>query len=151
MFRSERYHASHSFDLPRPVDTCLPLFTAEGERDWVPDWSPTFVYPADGRTEAGMVFLTHQDGGITTWAMTVHEPAEGRVAYVRITPGFRVVQIRVICRPIEEGRGCRVSVAYELTGLSEAGNAAGPGFVEGFPMMIEGWRSHILAYFDRQG
>src|ERR1039458_4284454 len=34
-----------SFELPCAADTSFPLFSPEGERDWVKGWSPTPVFP----------------------------------------------------------------------------------------------------------
>lgn len=149
MFQSERLVVTHGFDLPRAAELCLPLFTPKGELAWVPDWAPHFLYPSDGTTERGMVFTTASDGITTTWAMTVHAPAEGRVAYVRMTPGLRAVSLSVTCRPVTP-TSCTVSVSYELTGLSDAGNAANRDFAAGFATMIDGWKTLILAHFEAE-
>ena len=45
-----------------PPDEALALFTAEGERSWVPGWDPTYPAGGDDR-EVGTVFVT----GETTW------------------------------------------------------------------------------------
>ena len=149
MFQSDRLTISHGFDLPRPAADCLDLFTPEGEFDWIPTWAPTFIFPASGNTECGMVFTTSEaDGSVTVWTMTAKQPEAGRHAYVRVTPGLRTVALTVVCRP-NDADSCHVAVEFVLTGLSEAGNAANRQFAAGFATMIDGWRDLILAYFAK--
>jgi len=121
-FRGERAVRSHAFDLPMPCAQAFPLFTPEGERTWAPGWDPKYVYPADGAVQKGMVFVTDADAEETLWLVLRHEPHVGAVEYARITPGNRMAIVRVRCEAIGSG-ATRVTVSYEYTGLSEAGNA----------------------------
>ncbi len=121
-FRGERALRSHAFDLPMPLAQAFRLFEPEGERAWAPGWDPKYVYPADGAVQKGMVFVTGADGEETLWLVLRHEPDLGAVEYARITPGNRVAVVRVRCEEIDAG-STRVTVSYEYTGLSEAGNA----------------------------
>lgn len=149
MFRSERLTLRHGFDLPRAAADCLDLFTAKGELDWIPTWRPSFIHPASGDTERGMVFTTTEaDGAITTWVMTEKDPAAGRHGYVRVTPGFSAVALSVTCLPAGPA-ACRVEVEFVLTGLSDAGNAAQRAYAEGFAARIDGWRDLILSFFAK--
>lgn len=148
MFQSERLSVSHGFDLPCPAADCTDLFTAKGELAWIPAWTPTFVYPPSGATERGMVFTAELDGIVTVWTMTAHEPENGRVAYLRVTPGLRVVELTVSWRPAGAD-ACRIEAHYVLTGLSEAGNTANSDYAAGFATMIDGWRDWLVGYFAK--
>ena len=120
--KGERATRSHSFALELPAAEAFVLFEPEGERLWAHGWDPEYIHPADGRTEAGMVFTTRHGDAATLWTLTRHEPAAGLVEYVRFTPCSTVASVMVQCSPLGERRA-RVTVVYVYTGLSEAGNA----------------------------
>jgi hypothetical protein len=143
VFRGERALRTHSFDLPMPLSAAFPLFEPEGERAWAPGWDPKYVYPADGRPQKGMVFVTDADDEETLWLVLQHEPRAGAVEYARITPGNRVAIVRVQCDAMDQG-STRVTVSYEYTGLSEAGNAYVRSMDETrFQEFIESWKGMI--------
>ena len=120
-FRAMRIERRGEFVLEMPVDRALRLFEPEGERSWAEGWNPTYLAPAEGRTERGMVFTTGHGDEATLWLMTRYEPEAGVVEYVRATPGSRIGTVLVRCTA-EGAARTRVSVAYCLTALSEAGN-----------------------------
>ena len=121
-FRAEHAVRRASFRLALPRDRALRLFTPEGEKAWAPGWDPEYLHPADGAARAGMVFRTRIDGEETLWTLARLEPAAGAADYVRCTPASRTAIVSVRCDPVAPDR-CEVTVTYELTGLSEAGNA----------------------------
>ena len=142
-FVGERALRSHSFDLPLPVADAFHFFEPEGERSWAPGWEPRYVYPADGRTEKGMVFTTGEGDELTIWIVLGHAPEAGAVEYARITPGARLAIVRVQCMPIDAAKS-RVTVSYEFTGLSEAGNAYVRSMDEpNYRAFIESWSEAI--------
>ena len=120
-FRAAHVVRAANFELDLPRDRAFQFFTPEGERAWAPGWDPRYLHPADATPGAGMVFTTSMSEE-TLWMMLRYEPAEGRVEYLRCTPGSRVGVVRVECVPLEPG-STRVNVSYELTALTEAGNA----------------------------
>jgi len=119
-FKSERATRSHSFKLPLAAPKAIGLFTPEGERGWAEGWDPQYLHPADGRTEAGMVFMTRHGGEETIWTMTRYEAAGGIVEYVRTTPGSRTATVLVQCAPLGLNE-TRVTVIYAFTTLGPAG------------------------------
>lgn len=142
-FAAERAVRSHSFTVERPAKLAFALFEPEGERAWAEGWSPTYLYPADGRAERGMVFTTAHGNESTLWTMVRHEPRDGIVEYVRVTPGSRIGNVLVQCAPLGERRA-RVTVIYTLTGLSEAGNALIRALDEAsFRAYIDSWEAAI--------
>lgn len=120
-FRAERLVRTHHFELPLAPAEAFELFTPEGERAWAQGWEPRYLHPADGRTTAGMVFVTGHGGEETLWTMTRHEPDSGVAEYLRVTPGSRMGTVRVQCSDADAGT--RVTVTYALTALTPAGNA----------------------------
>lgn len=128
-----------SFRLDAPLARVMPLFTAEGERSWVPGWEPVIL---SGNVERGSAFVTRGHTGIeTTWIVTDYRPAEGRVSYARLAQGSNIGLVDVICTEAEDG-GTVVSVRYTLTGVSEQGRAFVREFLEPerYARTIEEWR-----------
>ncbi|APV48644.1 hypothetical protein BWI17_02450 [Betaproteobacteria bacterium GR16-43] len=140
---SARIVRSHSFILAWPVERAFPMFTPEGERAWAEGWNPRYVHPKDGRTEAGMVFTTGHGGEQTIWTMTRHDGANGIVQYVRTTPGNRTAVVLVQCAALGPSR-TRVTVAYTLTSLGEAGERFMREWSEeNYRDYIEGWKTAL--------
>jgi hypothetical protein len=141
-FRAEHVLRAASFTLDLPRERAFEFFTPEGERAWAPGWDPRYLHPADGHAEVGMVFTTSLSEE-TVWMMLRYEPAAGRVEYLRLTPGSRLGVVRVQCTPLSPGR-TQVDVSYELTALTEAGNAAIRALDErAFSAFIAGWPEAI--------
>lgn len=116
-------HATRSatIHLHATPDRVFPLFTPEGERLWVPGWSPRYLWPADGAAQAGMTFLTEHEDRETTWMVADFDPAR-RAIYTRVTPGLSTVRVEVVCEP--HGDGTAATVRYDYVGLAPAGNAS---------------------------
>lgn len=149
MFKARHEKALHRFSLPLSAAEALELFTPEGERLWIAEWDPTYMYPANGETIEGMVFVTGAGRDLTFWTMVDFDIVRHRVRYTRVTPGSRSTIVEVVCVPGGE-RHCHVEVSYALTGLSDQGNAEIEAFIgDTYVAMIEGWRDKILAHLER--
>jgi hypothetical protein len=133
-----------SFVLPLPHDDAFPLFSAEGERRWVPGWDPYYLHPATPSNEAGTVFRTTHGNEETIWLVLRYEPGSGLAEYARLTPGSRVGTVLVRCEALS-GTETRVVVTYALTALAEPGNAVlGRLTTEAYGQMLDEWRHLIL-------
>jgi len=143
VFQAVRAHETHTIEIAIPLDRCFALFTPLGETRWVPDWAPTFVYPASGEAEQGMVFVTNHGAETTLWTLVDYRPDRYYARYSRVTPGSRSTIVEVRCSAGDDGR-TSVTVDYTLTGLSEAGNQAIAAFCgDAYRAMIEEWRALI--------
>lgn len=134
-----RVQRAGSFSLPMNAASAFPLFTAEGERHWVPGWSPEMLGDAQ---EPGMVFLTGTDDERTIWTVLESDQAALRHRYSRVTPGSRagIVEVKLT----EDGPNCRVHVRYDLTALPGAPESALDGYSQdSFDAMMVAWRSMI--------
>ena len=130
-----------SFRLPSPPATAFDLFTAEGERRWVPDWSPVILSDC-GASEPGAVFLTDHGGERTIWTVIEADRDAGRLLYSRVSPGRRAGTVRV--ELTAEGNTTNVTVSYDLTALGPDGVAAVLAMDEaGFAAMLEEWQRMI--------
>lgn len=146
-------HVSHKGSITVHADRArtLDLFTPEGEREWVPGWSPEYLFRAGGGDEIDTVFRTAMpaaSGGPTgneetLWIVLDHDRDEGTASYARITPGSRLGTVTVAVEPIDE-TSCWVEICYELTGLSPEGNAVLARFdARAFRAMLAEWEERI--------
>lgn len=124
------------------ADEAFPLFTPEGERDWVEGWSS--AYPAGGRTPpaAGLVFTIDREEGASTWIVTRYEPDERRACYAYVLPGRRAAQVEVDVKPATGG-GSVAHVTYRITSLHPEEDAAVRAFAAGFHDVLAGWEEAI--------
>ncbi len=133
----------HAIEIPLPVAVAFPLFTPRGEMDWIADWRPEFIHPADGSTEEGMVFRTGSGPEETLWSCIEWAPEIFRLRYARVTPASRFAHVTVQCFAIGPN-STRVEVRYEMTALHSAGEAKLAEVTpEVFRASIEGWKRLI--------
>lgn len=130
------------FRLDLPADQAFKLFTAAGERLWVPGWSPRILGPLP--QGPGLVFVTGDGDERTIWTVLESDPVKGRVRYSRVTPASRAGTVTV--QISAAGKGCQVEVAYDLTALDADGTAALEAYApDRFAQMLDHWRALIEA------
>ena len=130
-----------SFDLAVPAAQTFDLFTAQGERGWVPGWEPV-ILSSCGALEAGAVFLTSLGGEETIWTVIAADRTDRRLHYSRVSPGRRAGLVEVRITP--HGEGSRIHVAYDLTALGPDGEAVVAAMDErGFAAMLDEWKRMI--------
>jgi hypothetical protein len=133
---------SGTFYVDAPPWHAFRLFTAPGERLWVPGWEATYPGGGDGR-ERGAVWLTGHNGEQTIWVVIDYDPDAFHARYARVTPGSRAGTVEVRLRPDDDG-GSTVEVTYVLTGLSEHGDEVLAGFDEAsYADMMHEWERLI--------
>ena len=127
-----------------PPEQAFQMFTAPGERLWVPGWDPVVLNGGDGRAE-GTVFVTTHNDEQTVWVVVDYRPESLRARYARIAPASRAGTVAVRVLPNGLG-GSDVDVTYELTALNAAGNRVLEAFDENeFSRMLTGWEDAIRA------
>jgi len=139
-----------SFELNMAPDEAQPLFTAPGEKLWIPSWNPV-ILNGDGYEE-GTVFVTSNRGHTTYWLVSDYDTRTRHAQFVRVTPGANTGTVDVAITSNGSG-GAIVSVAYQLTGLSPAGNAdlAQSFSAARYAAMMEEWRDMIDARPEKIG
>jgi hypothetical protein len=137
----KRITRTHAIIIPLPVASAFPLFTPTGEMDWIPGWRPTFIHPADGTMEEGMVFTTGEGTEETFWSCIEWAPETHRVRYARVTPSSRFVHVAVEGVALGPD-STRIEVRYEMTALTATGEALLDRTTpEAFSATIEGWKT----------
>jgi hypothetical protein len=138
-----RFRGTHTISLPLPPDRALPLFTARGERAWVPGWQPHFPDGEPEHTEdEGTVFVTAHGEVATYWVVAARQ--EHAVRYARTTPGRSSGTVDVHIREAPNGHS-DVEVTYDLTALTPEGEHAIEHLAANFEAEIGGWEQAIAA------
>ena len=139
---------SGSFELDMTPAEALPLFTAPGERLWISSWDPT-ILNGDG-FEQGTVFVTSGHGTKTYWLVADYDTQTNHARYVRTTPDVDTGTVDVAVSATEDGRST-VTVSYQVTGLSHAGNEALQASFSAsqYAQMMEEWQTMIENNRDR--
>jgi hypothetical protein len=140
-----RRTAEITVDLP--PEQAMKLFTPEGERRWADGWDPHYPQ-TDRRQGPGAVFTTGHGGHQATWIMVDHRPDS--VRYARVTQGMTggTVAVEVV------GSGehsTQIRVTYDLTALTNAGEAWLDAFDADYNTSIGHWSTEIAAALRRSG
>jgi len=164
-----------SFEVSQPAEVLFPLFSAEGEKHWVPGWDYENIM---GSTELheDYVFLTsghhksekhghsrhgsdlhhglphhspaYHEASKMIWLVKRHEPNNYLVQFYRVEPGNKVGIVTVHCKPISESL-TEVEVTYEYIGLSKKGNDFIASYtVEAYEEFISHWPKLLVHYFE---
>lgn len=142
-FHAARVVHAGTFRLPGPPGRAFVNFSPDGERAWVPDWNPEYLYPRDGTLEPGLVFRTSAGGERTLWMVLRFDPDGCTAQYMRIVPESRLGLVTVSCTDAGADE-TEVRVRYELTGLNDDGNRALAQFTAAaFAAMLEDWCRRI--------
>ena len=143
-----RIHESGNFALPLPPEQAFPLFTAEGERLWVPGWDPQML--GETPQQKGLVFLTGEGEEHTIWTVLESDPELGRLRYSRVTPRSRAGIVTVTIAG--DAGGSQIQVQYNLTALSFDGSKRLDDYSgDKFRLMLAEWRRLILEYLEWSG
>jgi len=142
-------HAA-GFEISQPIETLFPLFSAEGEKSWVPGWDYENVM---GYTELheDYVFLTGSHDHASTdaiWLTKRYDPEAHLVQFYKVEPQDKVGIITVQCTAIDGSR-TRVEVSYEYIGLGPQGD----DFIRNFSAVEYGeyiaeWEHLLVSYFE---
>jgi hypothetical protein len=80
------------------------------------------VHSVSGVAEEGCIFVTdHQPEGRTIWTTVVHDPAEHRVEFLRVTPDSHVSRMALSVR--RDGGGSTLEIGYTFTAIDPRGES----------------------------
>jgi hypothetical protein len=97
-----------------------PLFGADKERAWAPDWEPLFLWPEKACDQEGMVFTIRHGTKNAVWVNTAFDRTARRIQYVYIIPDVVVTVITLMLTP--DRHSTAIDVVYERTALAVAAN-----------------------------
>lgn len=109
-----------SFAANAPFDVAWPLFGADKERAWAPDWEPLFLWPEKPFDQEGMVFKIAHGAGNAVWVNTAFDRWARRIQYVYVIPEVVVTLITLQLTPRDGSTW--IDVIYERTALLHSAN-----------------------------
>ena len=139
-----------SFEISQPIDMLFPLFSAEGEKLWVPGWDYENIM---GSTELheDYVFLTKTHDHASTdaiWIVKKHDPKKHYVQFYKVEPEDKIGIIEVKCNQLND-TATQVHVTYEYIGLSDIGNQFIKNFTSSeYDLFISEWKTLLGNYFE---
>ncbi len=132
---SPHSHRIH-FTVDAPFEQAAPLFGANEERKWAPDWNPQFVYPTPARDQQGMIFRVDHSHHSSVWVNTAFDLAAGHIQYAYVLNDAMATLIDIhLTRESAQKTG--VSVVYERTALHARSQRACPALRK---RRREGWQ-----------
>ena len=137
------------FQISQPIDILFPLFSAEGEKLWVPGWDYENIMGTSDLHE-DYIFLTKNHDHASTdaiWLVKKYKPESYFVQFYKVEPEDKVGIITVQCIKINKSL-TQIEVTYEYIGLSKKGDE----FIERFTSaeykeFIAEWKSLLVSYF----
>lgn len=138
------------FTIRQPIEVLFPLFSAEGEKFWVPGWDYENVMDSKELHE-DYVFLTKNHDHASTdaiWLVKRYEQESHLVQFYKVEPQDKIGVITVQCTQEGPDR-TKVEVTYKYIGLSSKGDR----FIEEFTArkyndFIAKWESLLTRYFN---
>lgn len=146
-YRVSRSYVQHLDAGPAAV---FPLLCPVREVEWVEGWEVGVVIAESGLAEAGCVFTTPAGDTEAIWTVTEFRPEDGRIAFVKVTPGETVADISIALSPDDDG-GTAALVTYTLTALTSAGRAVVDELTEdAYEGFMKTWESELNAFTSRE-
>ena len=140
------------FEIAQPIQELFPLFSAEGEKKWVPGWSYENIMSSTELHE-DYVFITKTHDHATTdaiWVVKKYEPENHCVQFYKVEPEDKVGIIEVVCTQITDTK-TEVQVTYEYIGLSDKGNLFIKDFTSSkYKEILAEWKSLLDTYFNQK-
>jgi hypothetical protein len=140
--RASRTYTQHLAATPENV---FPLLCPVREKDWIEDWNPVVVISQTGIAESDCVFITPASPDDAIWYITRHEPANGFVEMVKITPQITACKLSICLRPV--GNNTEATIAYTHTSLGPKGDEFVAAFTEDYyAQFMRDWESRLNHY-----
>ena len=141
-----------SFEIEQPVKELFPLFSAEGEKLWVPGWDYQKIMGGTDLHE-DYVFVTksHDHAAAEAiWLVKRYEPESFLVQFYKVEPTEKIAVIEVRC--FERGESTtKVQVTYQYIGLSSTGNEFISSFSSSaYKRFIAEWKELLVKYLGQE-
>lgn len=139
-----------AFDLPCNADSAFPLFSPEGEREWVKGWAPTPVFPDRIEFRRDTVFREGPPDDEAVWTIVDADRKTHRAEYVRVASHSHVGRVVVKIEPLGAERS-RVAVTYTITAFGQHPARLIEAFSEkAYAAKMRHWQEQISAYLENR-
>ena len=136
------------FTANASLEQTAPLFGANEERKWAPDWNPQFLYPVPARDQSGMVFRVEHGQYSSVWINTAFDLAAGHIQYSYVLSDAMATLIDIHLKR-EGAEKTGVSVVYERTALVPEANEHVQHFAQGDAKARDQWEQQINGYLAK--
>ena len=145
---------TQKFEMDQAVQDLFPLFSAEGEKLWVPGWDYENIMGGNELHEDYAFLTTTQDYASTDfkaiWLVKEYDPDNHLVVFYKVEPMDKIAIVTVKCA----GFGVRkttVTVSYEYIGLSDKGNEFINNYTQtDYDGYIGEWQMLLEKYFENK-
>jgi len=146
--RPNRVTRTFTQQLEAEPSKVFPLLCPVREADWIDGWDPLVVFSESGTAEPDCVFVTAASPGNAVWYITRHEPGNGFVEMIKITPGVTACKLTIQLRPAEDGS--EATITYAHTSLGPEGDAFVASFTEEYYReFMQDWKARINHYLSQ--
>jgi hypothetical protein len=143
--RVRQVHRTGNFDLDCDAETAFPLFSPEGERDWVSDWDPKPVFPGQIAFARDTVFREGKGADEALWTIVDVDWQIHRAEYVRLAPASHSAHIIVEVEATGSSRS-HVVVTYVITAFGDDESQLLAAFSEhAYAVKMREWKQRITA------
>ena len=143
--RAVRSYTQRLHGAPEEV---FPLLCPVREADWIQGWDPILVVSRTGVAESDCVFTTMASPADAIWYVTRHEPSNGFVEMLKITPFVTACRLTIQVSGV--AGGCEAVVTYSHTSLGPEGDKLVASFTDeyyqGFMQDWEARLNHFLKH-----
>ena len=142
-----RVTRSYTQRLVAAPSVVFPLLCPVREADWIEGWDPISVASHSGVAEPDCVFVTAATPSDAIWYVTRHEPANGFVEMLKITPLVTACRLTIQLRAV--ATGSEPLVTYTHTSLGTEGDAFVASFTdEYYRQFMQNWERRINYYLE---
>jgi hypothetical protein len=141
----KRVSSSATQNLIGEPSAVFPLLCPVREADWIEGWDPLSVISRSGLAEADCVFLTAASPHDAIWYITRHEPENGFIEMLKITPLLTACRLTIQLRPAATGSQAVITCCH--TSLGPRGDTFVDTFTDDvYRRFIADWESRINHY-----
>ena len=141
-----------SFTIHQPVENVFPLFSAEGEKLWIPGWH--YVNPLGGiEMYEGYFFILPAHGHLknnTVFIVKTYDKEEHLLELYRIDHDEKILLYYIKCDSLSE-TSTKVTLSVDYTAISESGAEFVNRYDEAHHVKFtSSWEKMLNEYFSKQ-
>lgn len=114
---AKRVSRTYTQSLIGSPEAVFPLLCPVREADWIQGWDPLLVVSSSGLAERDCAFVTSSLPSNSIWYITRHEPQNGFVEMIKLTPGLTACRLSIQLRAVADGSEAEVTYCHTSVGV----------------------------------